>query len=41
MAARRLTAAGHEFRHPSLADALGHLLGTAADLIDSAAGDRA
>jgi uncharacterized protein len=41
VAPRRLTAAGHEFRHPSLADALRHLLGTAADLIDSAAGDRA
>ncbi|MGW5746361.1 TIGR01777 family oxidoreductase [Amycolatopsis sp. NPDC003861] len=25
----RLTEAGHEFRHPRLADALGHLLGTA------------
>lgn len=36
---RRLTAAGHEFRHPRLADALGHLLGTAGDLIESAAGE--
>ncbi|ADJ49094.1 NAD-dependent nucleoside-diphosphate sugar epimerase [Amycolatopsis mediterranei S699] len=37
----RLTAAGHEFRHPHLADALGHLLGTAGDLVGSAAGDPA
>jgi uncharacterized protein (TIGR01777 family) len=27
---RKLAEAGHEFRHPRLADALGHLLGTAA-----------
>ncbi|WP_410597367.1 TIGR01777 family oxidoreductase [Amycolatopsis sp. lyj-23] len=42
---RRLTAVGHEFRHPRLTDALAHLLGTAAapsaDLIGSAPGEPA
>ncbi|WP_063963015.1 TIGR01777 family oxidoreductase, partial [Amycolatopsis vancoresmycina] len=42
---RRLLDAGHEFRHPRLADALAHLLGTAAapatGLIGSTAGDPA
>ncbi|WP_199199261.1 TIGR01777 family oxidoreductase [Amycolatopsis sp. CA-128772] len=39
---RRLSETGHEFRHPHLADALAHLLGTAAapaGLVDSTTGE--
>ncbi|MEV6827001.1 TIGR01777 family oxidoreductase [Amycolatopsis sp. NPDC051102] len=38
---RRLLEAGHEFRHPHLADALAHLLGTAAAPISSTTGEPA
>lgn len=38
---RRLLEAGHEFRHPRLADALGHLLGTATEPAGATAGEPA